>query len=140
MILCCNLLVTEENLYSKIAEELRTSLEAMNPDEFEEFVAHLLRELGYRDVRNVGGRGDEGIDIIAKFPLAELVEEDIAVQCKHYREKSVGPRHIREFVGALQNSRIGKGIFITTGSFTREAVNAAKQAALTLVDGEMLVE
>lgn len=73
--LCYNLPVTEENLYSKIAEELRKSLEAMNPDEFEEFVAHLLRELGYRDVRKVGGRGDRGIDIKARFPLAELVEE-----------------------------------------------------------------
>jgi len=140
VLLCYNLPVTEENLYSKIAEALRQSLEAMNPDEFERFVAHLLRELGYRDVRKVGGRGDEGIDIRAKFPLAELVEEEIAIQCKHYRERKITPKHIREFIGALQNARIKKGIFMTTGDFTRDAEDAAKKADLTLVNGDMLVE
>jgi len=135
-----NLPVTEENLYFKISEVLRQSLEAMSPDEFEEFVAHLLRELGYRDVKKVGGRGDEGIDIKARFPLAELVEEDIAIQCKHYRERNITSRHIREFIGALQNARIKKGIFITTGDFTRDAKDAAKKGDLTLVNGDMLVE
>jgi hypothetical protein len=63
----------------------------LTPDEFERFVAALLTESGYSDLRVVGGPSDKGIDIIGKFN-----NEPIAIQVKH--KLHLKPREIEQFV------------------------------------------
>jgi restriction system protein len=60
-------------------------------------------------------------------------------QCKRYKG-SVSPSHIRDFRGALQG-RADKGLFVTTGTFTREAIKEAIRDGappIDLIDGEEL--
>ena len=61
-------------------------------------------------------------------------------QCKRYRD-SVSSGAIRDFRGAMVG-RADKGLFITTGTFTRDArVEAQRDGAppLDMIDGDELV-
>jgi len=64
----------------------------------------------------------------------------IYLQAKRYRpENTVGRKELQSFVGAMQN--VHKGVFITTSSFTKEAVEyvfTQQQKSLKLIDGPML--
>lgn len=62
-------------------------------------------------------------------------------QCKRY-QGSVTPSQIRDFRGAMLG-RTDKGLFITTGSFTRDALKEATRDGappIDLVDGEQLID
>ncbi len=62
-------------------------------------------------------------------------------QCKKY-QGSIGSGHIRDFRGAMQG-RADKGLFITTGRFSREAIKEASRDGappIDLVDGDHLID
>jgi restriction system protein len=63
----------------------------------------------------------------------------IYIQAKRW-EGTVGRPEIQKFVGALQGERARKGIFITTSSFTKEAVQfaAVVETKVVLIDGQAL--
>jgi len=57
-------------------------------------------------------------------------------------DKTWGLKHpeIQKFAGALLGQKAKKGIFITTSSFTKEAINYAEsiENKIVLIDGEQL--
>lgn len=62
-------------------------------------------------------------------------------QCKRYRG-SITPSQIRDFRGAMQG-RADKGLFITTGKFTRDAMKEATRdgaSPIDLINGELLCD
>lgn len=105
---------------------------------FLEYVGvELLKRLGYGATGQVTGRsGDRGIDgLVNRDPLGL---DNIYLQAKRYAETStVGGREIREFLGAMHQRGATKGIFITTSSFTSEALEAAASTRgnVKLIDG-----
>ena len=60
------------------------NLKSMTPKDFEYTTAEILRRLGYKDVKVIGGSGDLGVDI-----LAYKDGKKVAVQCKKYISKKV---------------------------------------------------
>ena len=127
-----------ENIYSQLIDNIMAKF----PEFFEHVIVDLLLKMGYGYDKNsgivVGGSHDNGIDgIIYEDKLGLSL---IYLQAKRYTSSNtVGRREIQSFVGAMQN--IQKGVFITTSSFTREAVEYAEhqqQKNLKLIDGEML--
>jgi restriction system protein len=52
----------------------------------------------------------------------------------------VGRPQVQGFVGALHGQQASQGVFITTSSFSREAIDYAKtvNASVILIDGERL--
>lgn len=65
----------------------------------------------------------------------------IYVQAKRWgSQHHVAPRDIREFVGALQDARAQKGVFITTSRFSPEARELARRQRLVIIDGQELAE
>ena len=65
----------------------------------------------------------------------------VLFQCKKY-QGSVSSSAIRDFRGALIG-RADKGLFVTTGSFTRDAVREATRDGATpidLIDGDELAD
>lgn len=85
-----------------------------------------------------GRSGDGGIDGTGVLRV-NLLSFHVNYQCKRYAG-TVGPGSIRDFRGALAG-RADKGLFITTGRFTREAEREAVRAgatAIDLIDGEQL--
>ena len=65
--------------------------------------------------------------------------ETIYFQAKRW-EGTVGRPEIQKFAGALQGQRARKGIFITTSSFTKEALEYVRNidSKIVLIDGAQL--
>lgn len=113
----------------------------MDPSAFERLVQRLLRESGFIQVEVTGRSGDGGVDGKGIMRLAGLLSFHVIFQCKRYRG-SVSPNQIRDFRGAMVG-RADKGLFITTGSFTKDAIREATRdgaPAIDLIDGDQLVE
>jgi restriction system protein len=88
-----------------------------------------------------GKSGDGGIDGRGIAKINGILSFRVVFQCKRY-SGAVGTSEIRDFRGAMQG-RADKGLFITTGYFTRDAVKEATRdgaIAIDLVDGEKLAE
>jgi restriction system protein len=120
-------------------EELMELLLSMPPDAFERLIQRVLRESGFSQVEVTGKTGDGGIDGKGIFKIAGLISFNVLFQCKRW-QNSVTASEIRDFRGALQG-RADKGLFATTGSFTRDAIKEASRDGATpidLLDGESL--
>ena len=108
---------------------------------FERLVQRLLRESGFIHVEVTGRSGDGGIDGQGILRLGGLISFNVIFQCKKWKN-AVGANQIRDFRGAMVG-RADKGLFITMGTFTKEAIKEATRdgaPAIDLVDGDQLVE
>lgn len=133
-----------QELHNSLAAELLTSVAKNSPEFFEQLVVRLLVKMGYggsiKDAGQAMGRsGDEGIDGIIKEDKLGL--DVIYLQAKRW-QGTVGRPEIQKFVGALHGQRAKKGVFITTGTFTKEAEQyvATIDPKVVLIDGKRLVE
>lgn len=116
-------------------------IEEMSPDAFERLTQRLLRESGFIHVEVTGRTGDGGIDGKGIARINGLMSFHIAFQCKKYKG-SVGAPEIRDFRGATVG-RADRGMFITTGNFTKAAIKEANRdgvAPIDLVDGDQLAD
>ena len=88
-------------------------------------------------LERLGQSGDEGVDGVIRED--ELGLDLIYVQAKRW-QNPVGRPEIQKFFGALHGKRASKGVFITTSSFTAEAVAYADSVTprIILVDGREL--
>ncbi len=122
-------------------EELLGVLLQINPSAFERLIQRLLREAGFIQVEVTGRSGDGGIDGRGIMRLGGLLSFHVLFQCKRY-QGAVSASQVRDFRGALIG-RADKGLFITTGNFTKDATKEAARDGVTpidLIDGERLVE
>lgn len=129
-----------EDKCGKLYQELKEALANMSPAGFEKLVLDVCKSMGYGKIRHTGESGDHGIDGVISADVLGL--EEICIQAKR-RKDPVGPKDVRDFVGALAPTSTQKGIFITTSSFTKEAHIAASNLGGTrviLIDGDRLVE
>ena len=112
----------------------------MDPYGFERLTQRVLRECGFTNVVVTKKSGDGGIYGTGKLKINGIFSFNIAFQCKRY-QGSVGAGDIRDFRGSLTTD-IEKGVFITTGSFSKpaieEACNPGKQQ-IDLIDGEEFI-
>ena len=121
--------------------QLLEVLYAITPAAFERLSQRLLRESGFFQVEVTGKVSDGGIDGKGIVRVSGLLSFHVIFQCKRYKG-SVSPSQIRDFRGAMQG-RADKGLFITTGTFTREAIKEATRDGappIDLIDGEMLCD
>ena len=132
------------NIRLSLESEILEVLKSVNPYFFEKIVVQLLVKMGYggsiQDAgKAIGKSGDGGIDGIIKEDKLGL--DVIYIQAKRW-EGSVGRPEIQKFVGALAGQRAKKGVFITTSSFSKDAVSYATQmdVKIILIDGEDLAQ
>lgn len=122
-------------------ENLISVLLNIDPSAFERLCQRLLRESGFVQVEVTGKSGDGGIDGKGIVRLNGFLSFHVFFQSKRYKG-SVGSGDIRDFRGAMQG-RADKGLFITTGNFTREAIKEATRDGappIDLIDGEQLCD
>lgn len=110
---------------NQLLEELRS----IDWFQFEKLVAAMYRKLGYRVTRHGGANPDGGIDL-----FIEKHGEQTAVQCKHWKNRDVGVRSIREFLGALTDSGLRGGIFVTLCGYSEEAKQLAEKHGIQIVN------
>ena len=129
-------------LREQLAQELLSRILACSPTFFEQLVVELLVKMGYGGSRRdagerIGQTGDGGIDGIIKEDRLGL--DLIFIQAKRW-QGSVGRPEIQKFVGALQGQRARKGVFITTSTYTPDAIDYASRidTKVVLIDGKHL--
>ena len=141
---------TLDNAYIRIrkslSQELLSKVIDLSPSFFERLVVELLVRMGYggsiKDAgKAIGKTGDEGIDGTIKEDKLGL--DIIYIQAKRWQQGNVvGRPEIHKFVGALAGQGAKKGIFITTSSFTKDALeyNPKNETKIVLIDGEQLAQ
>ena len=146
-----NLLTPEESIetaFNKFRRELEANLlqtlKTCSPSLFERIVVDVLVKMGYGGNRQdageaVGKSGDGGIDGLIKEDRLGL--DTIYIQAKKWEGKVSCPE-IQKFAGALQGMRAKKGVFITTSSFTKAAMDFVSgiDNKIVLIDGEQLAQ
>lgn len=132
-----------KRLRSELEAELLEQVGKASPAFFEQVVVDLVVAMGYGGSRQDAGRaigksGDGGVDGIIKEDKLGL--DAIYLQAKRW-ESTVGRPEIQKFAGALQGLRATKGIFITTSSYSKEALEYIQQipSKIILIDGKTLV-
>lgn len=126
-----------DEIREAVSTELLELLSRVTPKYFETVVLDVLHKLGYgarrSDLQRVGGSGDAGIDGV--ISLDRLGLEKVYVQAKRWQGVVSRPE-IQGFYGALAGQRANKGVFITTSTFTSQAVEFARSVErIVLVDG-----
>lgn len=134
--------LAHQSLRLNLAQDILSRILACSPTFFERLVVELLVKMGYGGSRRdagerIGQSGDGGIDGIIKEDRLGL--DTIYIQAKRW-QGSVGRPEIQKFVGALQGQRAKKGVFITTSSYTAEAIDYASRidTKVVLIDGQLL--
>jgi len=127
--------VAYQQVSAALAEELLGRLVERDDRFFEEVVLDVLVALGY------GGSKPEAAERVGRSGDGVIREDTLGldaiyVQAKKWApDRTIGPREIREFLGALQDVEAAKGIFITTSSFSADAQELARRRRIVLMDG-----
>ncbi len=112
-------------------DSLLNIVRRMNPDAFERLCQLILRESGFTTVEVTGRSGDGGIDGAGVLRV-NLISFHVRFQCKRY-SGAVGAPEIRDFRGAMVG-RADKGLFMTTGGYTRDAEREAVRDGAPAID------
>ncbi len=135
-----------QGIRSSLASELISKVVDLSPAFFEKLVVELLVKMGYggsiKDAgKAMGKSGDEGIDGTIKEDKLGL--DIIYIQAKRWTPGNVvGRPELQKFVGALAGQGAKKGIFITTSTFTKEALEYTprNETKIVLIDGKQLAQ
>jgi restriction system protein len=126
----------EEQAWAEIAQYLRS----MNPYDFQDLVASLLRAMGYHIAWVAPPGKDGGIDILAWSDPLGTRPPRIKVQVKRVAQ-NISVDGLRSFMAVLGEDDVG--LFVTTSGFTRDAQDEARtqqKRKVTLVDLERLFD
>lgn len=129
-----------EQLQEQSLSGIKEFINRKNPYEFQDFIAALLRAMGYH-TPFVSPKGkDGGIDIVAYQDPLGIQKPRIKVQVKHYAQTPIAADAIRSLKGLLNNGE-EVGLFVTSGRFTTEAERFARESNvhIKLIDGDELI-
>lgn len=121
-----------EEVKAKADELIADLISRLDPYDFQDLVAGVLRAMGFRAVSTPPGP-DRGVDIVAHPDAFGFQRPRIKVQVKH-RKGAVGGPEMRSFSGALREG--DSGLYISTGGYTNGAVLEAERSreSVTLLD------
>lgn len=115
-------------------ESDKVNVDGMSGIEFQTYIAKVLRENGYEDVRGTPATGDQGADLIAKKDGKTII-----IQAKRY-QGSVGNKSIQEVIAAVSFYDGDEGWVVTNSTFTPSAKALAQKSNTKLIDGELLIK
>lgn len=135
---------TFQFIQNELALELLEKIRINSWQFFEDLVIDLMIKMGYGGSKSKAGKSiqrtnDEGIDGIINEDKLGL--DVIYLQAKMWQtETTISRPEVQKFVGALHGKRAKKGVFITTSSFTKGAIEYVKtiDPKVILIDGQTL--
>jgi restriction system protein len=137
--------VAFKSINDDLAADLLQRVLDMSPNFFEKLVLDLLLNMGFgsrnKEMAIVTPTShDNGVDGI--IPEDALGLDKIYIQAKRYTDNPVSKPEIHKFIGALDEQKATKGVFITTSKFTTGAVETANKASkkIVLIDGKSLAD
>lgn len=132
--------ITLETAEEQAWEEIDQYLRGINPYEYQEIVASLLRAMGYHISWIAPPGKDGGIDILAASDPLGTKPPRIKVQVKR-QEQKIDVNGLRSFMALLGDGDVG--IFVSVGGFTKDAAGEARgqeKRKITLLDNEDLFD
>ena len=133
-----------DSIRTRLADEILEMVKSSSPSFFEWLVVDVLVGMGYGGSREeagkaVGGSNDGGIDGIINEDRLGL--DVIYIQAKRW-DNTVTKPEIQKFAGALAGQKAGKGVFITTSTFTSGAQEYVRTVGtrIILIDGRQLAD
>lgn len=134
---------------SAVKKELLAKIIDSPPEYLELIVLELLKKMGYggteydgdNQILHLGKSGDEGVDGVIKQDKLGL--ELIYIQAKRYaQENAISRPAVQAFSGTLTGLNCQKGVFITTSSFSKQAVEYVNKIPqkIILIDGQKLAD
>lgn len=134
-----------KSINDDLAADLLQRVLDMSPNFFEKLVLDLLLNMGFgsrnKEMAIVTPTShDNGVDGI--IPEDALGLDKIYIQAKRYTDNPVSKPEIHKFIGALDEQKASKGVFITTSKFTAGAKETAEKASkkIVLIDGKSLAD
>lgn len=115
----------EEDWKSKLLDALLS----LSPAKFELFCRGLVTKMNVDIDENIGTKltGDGGLDGYGYIRTDDFRTARVAIQAKRWDpSNSVSSPEIDKFRGAMDKFRAEYGIFITTSTFTRDAIKASR--------------
>lgn len=113
-------------------------LRAIEWKRFEDVTAAYFDEIGFI-TKTTGLGADGGFDV--ELHLPNETKPDAVVQCKAWAPgQPVGVKPIRELFGVMAAAGVDRGVFVTTSTFTDEAIAFARGKALELINAEALLD
>lgn len=116
-----------------------------SPSFFEKLIVDLLVAMRYggshRDAaRQLGRTGDGGVDGVINADRLGL--DRVYLQAKRYAQGTVGRPEVQAFLGSLVGLGATKGVFVTTSTFSHQALEFVKHLPqrVILIDGERLAD
>ena len=133
-----------DQIDTNLAQDMLARISSAPPEFFEKLVVKLITAMGYGGSiddagRALGRSGDGGVDGVIDEDALGL--DRIYVQAKRYKDgNAVGPGAIRDFFGALDQFKAGKGLFVTSSTFSSSASTTAAGLSkrIVLIDGQQL--
>jgi len=127
-----------KDVQARSHEFIKDRISKLDWEQMQRLVAGLLRAMGYKPRISPLGP-DRGKDIIASPDGFGFESPRIVVEVKH-RRGSMGANDIRSFVGGRHKD--DKGLYVSTGGFTKEAHYEAERSSipLTLMDMDDLAQ
>ena len=132
--------ITFEQAEEQAWAEIERYLREMNPYDFQDLVAALLRAMGYHVTWIAPPGKDGGIDILAWSDPLGTRPPRIKVQVKRVAQ-NVSVDGLRSFMAVLGDDDVG--LFVTTSGFTKDAEEEARtqeKRKVTLVNLEKLFD
>ncbi len=133
--------ITFEEAQELAEQQIQQIVETINPYEFQDFVADLLKAMGYFIYWVAPPGKDGGIDIIAYSDPLGAHGPRIKVQVKHKIGKQITVEPLRSFLSKLTVDDIG--IYVSSGGFTSDAEKESRlqeNRKITLIGFEALIE
>lgn len=120
--------------------EITDYLQRMDPYEFQELVADLLKGMGYH-VSWIAPKGkDYGVDIVAYTDPLGATKPRIKVQVKRHADP-IGAEGLRAFMSVLGEDDLG--LFVSSGGFSKDADDQARlqeRRKVTLINQSRLLD
>lgn len=106
--------------------------------ELEHLLVAYYRDVGWwvehAGTGGTGARSDGGVDLRIRRDA-----EFVLVQCKHWNAKQVPHNAVHELLGLMVNEGATGAILVSSGEFTRAAIDAAQRHGhVKLIDGDLL--
>lgn len=127
----------EEAAWTEISAYVRD----LNPYEFQDLVAAVLRAMGYHVAWTAPPGPDRGLDLLGYTDPLGATGPRIKVQVKHRPDSRTSVDDLRAFMAILGAQDVG--IYVSTGGFSAEAEREARSQdtrRVTLINLERLVE
>lgn len=109
------------------------ALDGMTWQEFELLVGEAFRQQGYKVIELGGAGPDGGVDLVLMKGA-----EQFFVQCKQWKAFKVGVGVVRELYGVMAAKGAAGGFVVTSGRFTKDALEFARGKNVVLVEGPKL--